>query len=67
MKIKISLELVGDEFKYDWEIGGERQGGSMPFGFDHLEYLCTVIQATKKVEAYKKMIAEIPVPKNKKV
>lgn len=63
MKIKISLELEGDEFQYDWEIGGERQAGSMPFGSDHLEFLCSVIATSKRIKAYKKMMADVDVPK----
>jgi hypothetical protein len=66
MKIKISLELEGDEFKYDWEIGGERQGGSMPFGSDHFEFLCSVIATSKRVKAFKKMMADENFPKLQK-
>ena len=62
MKIKLSLELVGDQFQYDYEIGGERQHGIMPFGADHLEWVAYVIKVSKNIKAYEKMMATIPTP-----
>jgi hypothetical protein len=68
MKIKISLELEGEEFKYDWEIGGERHAGSIPFGSDHLAFISSVIETSKRVKAYKQMMSKLDdvIPDKKK-